>query len=224
MLPIAEDNPMRRPRHASSRCPWALVVVALLLTGGMTGCGMTGNRWWNVDNCSDIPKGAIPPICGSFLNRINVGQQNRAQAEKLVVYKHEWYLERAEPGPAGRRHLAAIRQMLDCVPPNWPVVVEPVEPEDEEVVSFKATRKLNEARRRKVVEFLVAQGYPQANERVILEYPTAEGLSGDPAALIGGRYIYTQSGFGTGGGMGGGVGGGFGGGVGGGMMGGGAFL
>ena len=216
MVPAGEDNPMDSSRNASSRGRWGLVLASLLLSGGVAGCGMTDNRaWWNVDNCSAIPRGAIPRVPGLFLSQINAGQQDRAQAEKLVVYKHEWYLEKTEPGPAGRRHLASIRQMLDCVPPNWPVVVEPVEPEDEEVVSFEATRKLNEARRKKVVDVLVAQGYPQANERVIIGYPTAEGLYGDPAALIGGRYIFTQSGFGMGGGM---MGGGM---MGGGMMGGG---
>ncbi len=212
---------MLRPGNARTRSQWRLVLGSLLLASGMAGCGMTDHRpWWNVDNCSTIPKGAITPLPGTLLAQINIGQQDRAQAEKLIVYKHEWYLEKTEPGPAGRKHLAAIRQMLDCVPPNWPVVVEPVEPEDEEVVNFEATRKLNEARRRKVVETLVALGYPNANERVILGYPTPEGLYGDPAALIGARYIYTQSGFGMGGGMMGGgmMGGGMGGG---GMMGGG---
>jgi uncharacterized membrane protein YgcG len=220
MVPSRQDNPMDSSRNASSRGRWGLVLASLLLSGGVAGCGMTDNRaWWNVDNCSTIPSGAIPRVPGLFLNQINVGQQDRAQAEKLVVYKHEWYLEKTEPGPAGRRHLASIRQMLDCVPKNWPVVIEPVEPEDEEVVSFEATRKLNEARRQKVVDVLVAQGYPRANERVIIGYPTAEGLYGDPAALIGGRYIFTQSGLGVGGG-----GGGFGGGFGGGGFGGGAMI
>jgi len=211
---------MYRPVKASSHGRWALVLGILLLCGGLGGCGTIGNRpWWCIDNCATIPCGAITPPPGTLLYQINGGQQERAQAERLYVYKHEWYLDKTDPGPDGRRHLAAISRLLNCVPANWPVVVEPVVPEEEKVVSFEATRKLNDERRQKVVEYLLAHGHPEANERVILGYPTAEGLYGDPSALIGGRYIFTQGGLGVGGGM---MGGGMmGGGMGGGMMGGG---
>ncbi|MGO9596483.1 MAG: hypothetical protein ACLP7Q_00500 [Isosphaeraceae bacterium] len=216
---------MCRPVKASSYGRCALVWGILLLCGGLGGCGTTRNRsWWCIDNCATIPKGAIPLPAGTHLSCINAGQHERAQAEKLYVYKHEWYLDKTEPGPDGRRHLAAISRMLNCVPPDWPVVVQPVEPEEEEVVSFEATANLNEQRRQKVVEYLLEHGHPEANERVILGYPTAEGLYGDPAALIGGRYMFTQGGLGVGGAAGGGLGGGLGGGMGGGMMmGGGGF-
>jgi hypothetical protein len=183
----------------------------LLLIGSTAGCGTTGGRnWWCIDNCATIPKGAISGPYGSHLNCILAGQQDRAQVEKLTIYKHEWYLDGTEPGPAGRRHLATIARMLECVPPDWPVVVEPVVPEEEKVVSFDAANKLNEERRLRVVEILAEQGHPDANERVILGYPTAEGLYGDPGALIGGRYMFTQGGMGAG--RGGFGGGGFGGG------------
>jgi hypothetical protein len=192
--------------------------AGLILPGALSGCGTTGHpAWWRIDNCATIPKGAITPPYGTHLNTILNGQHQRAEAEKLVIYKHEWYMGGTEPGPDGRRHLAAIHQMLTCAPPNWPVVIEPVEPEELEEVSAKTALELNETRRRHVVEYLLAQGDPQANERVILGYPTAEGLYGDPAGLLGTRYIFSQSGFGGGGGGGlGGGGGGFGGGMGGG--------
>jgi hypothetical protein len=211
----AEDDPMYRPKQTVSRGLRTLVLGSLVLPGTMAGCGTTGNRnWWCIDNCATIPKGAITPPYGTLLDRILSGQQERAQAERLVVYKHEWYMDKTDPGPDGRRHLAAISRMLDCVPPNWPVVVEPVEPEEREIVSREEASKLNEARRQRVVEFLLAQGHAEADQRVILGYPTAEGLYGDPTALIGGRYLYTQGGFGAGmggGGMGMGGMGGFGG-------------
>ena len=175
---------MYRPVKASSHGRWALVLGILLLCGGLGGCGTTGNRsWWCIDNCATIPKGAITPPPGTLLYQINGGQHELAQAERLYVYKHEWYLDKTDPGPDGRRHLAAISRLLNCVPANWPVVVEPVVPEEEKVVSFEATRKLNDERRQKVVEYLLVHGHPEANERVILGYPTAEGLYGDPVSL-----------------------------------------
>jgi len=225
-FPFTEEDPMYRPVKASSHGRWALVLGILLLCGGLGGCGTIGNRpWWCIDNCATIPCGAITPPPGTLLYQINGGQHELAQAERLYVYRHEWYLDKTDPGPDGRRHLAAISRLLNCVPANWPVVVEPVVPEEEKVVSFEATRKLNEERRQKVVEYLLAHGHPEANERVILGYPTAEGLYGDPSALIGGRYMLTQGGLGVGGGMGGGMmGGGMGMGMGGGMgMGSGGF-
>ena len=57
-----------------------------------------------------------------------------------------------------------------------------------------------------MVEYLAARGDVNADRRVILGYPTAEGLYGVPAGILGQRYLFSQGGFG-GAGVGGGGGG-----------------
>jgi hypothetical protein len=184
-----------------------MILPSLLLPGNTLSAG----AWWYIDNCATIPKGAVTPPYGTHLSNINAGQYYRAQADRFVIYKHEWYLGGTDPGPAGRRHLTAIGDTLACVP--FPIVVQPVEPEELEDRSPEAAFKLNEERRRRVVEYLAARGEVNADRRVILGYPTAEGLYGVPADLLGRRYIFGQGGFGGAGFGGGGFGGaGFGGG------------
>jgi hypothetical protein len=184
------------------------VILPSLLIQGNT---LSAGDWWNVDNCATIPQGAIPPPYGTHASNIFAGQYYRAQADQFVIYKHEWYLGGTDPGPAGRRHLTAIGDKLACVP--FPIVVQPVEPEELEERSPEAASKLNEERRRRVVDYLAARGDVNADRRVILGYPTAEGLYGVPASLLGQRYLFSQGGFGGAGvGGGGGGGAGFGGG------------
>jgi hypothetical protein len=191
---------------------WRLLARSgLILPGLLAPCStLDAGDWWRIDNCATIPKGAIPPPHGTHLGEILAGQHFRAEAEKLVVYKHEWYMGGTEPGPAGRRHLSTLGARLACLP--FPVVIEPVEPEELPEPSPEAAFKLNEERRLRVVEFLAARGVVDADRRVVLDYPTAEGLYGIPATLIGQRYQFTQAGVGAGAGVGiGGGGGGFGG-------------
>jgi hypothetical protein len=184
------------------------VILPSLLIQGNT---LSASDWWYIDNCATIPKGAVTPPYGTHLNNINAGQYYRAQADRFVIYKHEWYLGGTDPGPAGRRHLTAIGDNLACVP--FPIVVQPVEPEELEDRSPETAFKLNEERRRRVIEYLAARGDVNADRRVILGYPTAEGLYGVPAGLLGQRYLFSQGGFGGAGFGGGGFGGaGFGGG------------
>jgi hypothetical protein len=199
----------------------ALARSGLILPGLLAACGtLDAGDWWWIDNCATIPKGAITPPYGTHLKTINDGQHFRAEAEKFVVSKHEWYMGGTEPGPAGRRHLTDLGARLACLP--FPIVIELVEPEELPEPSREGAFKLNEERRRHVVEYLAARGVADADRRVILGYPTAEGLYGIPAGLIGQRYLFSQGAFGGrglggGGGFGGGGfgGGGFGGGGGG---------
>ena len=212
---------MKRPK-TTARGVWGVLARSGLILPGLffsSGPLNAGDWWWNIDNCATIPKGAITPPYGTHLNRMMAGQHARAELEKFVIYKHEWYLGGTVPGPAGRRHLNAIFQNLACAP--GPVVIEVIEPEEREVDSPEAAFKLNEERRRKVVEYLAVRGDINADQRVILGYPTAEGLYGVPAQIIGTRYIFSQAGFGGAGGGGGGGGGGAVGGLGGGLGGGG---
>jgi len=214
---------MKRPKTPARRV-WRVLARSGLILPGLFFSGNAlhaGDWWWNIDPCATIPKGAITPSYGTHVNRMIAGQHARAEFEKFVIYKHEWYLGGTAPGPAGRRHLNDIAQKLACAP--GPVVIEVIEPEEREVDSPEAAFKLNEERRRKVVEYLAARGDIHADQRVILGYPTAEGLYGLPSQIIGIRYIYSQAGFGGAGGGGGGGVGGLGGGMGGGGMGGGGM-
>jgi uncharacterized membrane protein YgcG len=206
------------------RLRWRILTRSgLILPGLLAGCNSVDTHpWWRLDNCSTIPRGAIPPPQNTHLSEIIDGQHMRAEAGKFVIYKHEWWLGGTRPGPDGRKHLTKMLATVSCVP--FPIVIEPVEPEELLEQPPETAAELNETRRRHVVEYLAAQGVTDADRRVIIGYPTPEGLYGDPGELIGLRYLYTQ-GFsqgGLGGGMGGGYGG-FGGGGAGGGMGGGAF-
>jgi hypothetical protein len=203
----------------------------LILPGLLAGCGTPATKnWWCIDNCATIPQGAIPAPAGVHVNAINGGQSYLAESLDFVIYKHEWYLGGEQPGPDGRRHLATILGRLSEVP--FPIVVEPVVPEELKDNSSEDAAQLNEARRRHVVEYFAARGVADADQRVILGFPKAEGLYGDQGLLAGTRYLYGQGGggagvgalggFGAGGssGFGGGMGGFGGGGLGGGGLGG----
>ena len=212
---------MERPRKPR-RVVWrvlarsGLVLPVLMVPSNELNAG----DWWRIDNHSTIPKGAITPTYGTHVSNIFAGQYARGQAEKFVIYKHEWYQGGTQPGPAARKHWAAIFEKL-CIVPG-PIIVQPIEPEEVDGGSHAESAKLNEERRRRVVEYLASRGDPDADRRVILGYPTAEGLYGIPANLLGTRYLFSQSGIGAFGGGGGFGGGGFGGGMGG--MGGGNFF
>jgi hypothetical protein len=219
----------RSNKHGKLR--WrAFTRSGLILPGLLAGCTtIPVAPWWNVDNCATIPKGAIPAPAGAHVYPINEGQAYLAEASEFVIYKREWYMGGREPGPEARRHLASIGERVAWLP--FPIVVEPVEPEELKEVSAEEALELNEARRRRVVEILAARGVADADQRVILGYPTAEGLYGDQGLLSGSRYLYGQfggsaigalGGFGIGGasGFGGGMGGFGGGGLGGGGLGG----
>lgn len=202
-----------RPRSIAA----AVLLIGSLLQPSRVGAG--DHPWW-VDNHATIPKGAITPPYGTHYSEVFAGQAQRAKADRFVVYKHEWYLGGTRPGPAGRRHFTKIAETLGpCGPP---VVIQPVDPEELDDASPEEAFKLNEERRQQLVEFLMARGDPNADARVVIGYPTAEGLYGIPANLIGQRYLYGQGGAGLG--LGGGLGGGgFGGGGGGGGFGGGGL-
>jgi hypothetical protein len=170
---------------------WTLARSGLILPGLLFGpgavLGAPPRPWWKIDNCATIPRGAIPPPVGTRVNTVLHGQAFRAEAADFVVHKHEWYLGGREPGPYGRRHLATIGARLPAVP--FAVVVEPVEPEELPQASPASIAELNEARRLRVVEALLACGIEDANQRVVLGYPRAEGLAGSSAERIGTRYL-----------------------------------
>ena len=225
---LRQEAAMKPPKTQDERPrrrllpPW----TALMLPGALAGCHTGDHRSDGPrSTCPTAPKGSIPPPYGTHANAIFNGQAQRAEAEDFVIPKNVWYLGGNEPGPDGRRRLMSIAARYAAEP--YPNVIAELEPEEfpDEPKQFAATS--NEARRRRVVEFLVASGAADAETRVFVGRPTAEGLYGTTAAAIGNQYLQGEggggsngnfSGNGSGGGSGvggvGGVGGGFGGGVG----------
>jgi hypothetical protein len=188
-----------------------------------------------IDNCADIPKGAIPTHPGTYVNAYLNKSADKAELDDFVLYYNEFKDSEPVLGPFGRRHLAQIIARLPTVP--FPVVIQPTpdhlkatntpyHPEDKDI----DPRQLDQARRKAVVDLLCQAKIPNAEERVVVGIPTAEGLFGEEGERIYPMMLQNQlGGFGGGfgaygglGGFGGGFGGlgGFGGGFGGGFLGG----
>jgi hypothetical protein len=185
-----------------------LLGMGPVLPGVLSGCSLLDPL--HIDNCSTIPKGAIPEPNGIYVKRFQQVQSDKAEIDDFVIYKHEWYKGGTELGPYGTYHLGMILKRLPDVP--FAVMLE--ESQDP---------GLNTARRMQVVTKLAAAGVPDADARVVLGFPEPKGLYGDETARI--YYQMLISGGATGGygGFGGGFGGFGGGGFGGGGFGGGGF-
>jgi hypothetical protein len=200
-----ETKPGRPPRGAAG--PWPLCVgLGLTLPGVLVGCVLLHPSEWgkgladplHIDNCSTIPKGAIPVPTGSHLRQIEQVQTDKGEIDDFVIYRHEWFKGGTELGPYGTYHLAMIITRLPKVP--FPVMIQ--EEHDP---------GLNEARKALIVDRLAAAGVPEPERRVIIGFPEPNGRYGDEAALIYYSMIFSSaSGGGYGGGQ-GGYGGGFGG-------------
>ena len=184
---------------------WVLVRGCVLLgvTAAVVGCrsvcstgncGGTGGPGRHnshpdarIDNCSDIPPGAIPQPIGTFTNNILNRQVEKGEADAFVIYYNEWLDGERTLGPYGRDHLRRIVARLPGVP--FAVIMQP-EPD-------KAV--LNGRRHIALVEALTEAGIPEAEKRVLLGRPWGEGLFGEE-----GENIYPQLLRGGGGGFGGG--------------------
>jgi hypothetical protein len=208
---------------------WALTraCVALGVAAAVIGChhayksdtcdschGHHGQHGWScldIDNCADIPKGAIPPKPGTYTNEWINRQAGKAESDDFVVYYNEWVDGQAVLGPYGGEHLDRLITRLPNVP--FQVVVQP-EPNSPILTGL---------RHKALVDALVDAGIRDAARRVVVGKPAAEGLFGEEAERIypqlirggfagfgGGNYIGGSfSGYGLGGG--GFTGGGFGG-------------
>ena len=168
----------------------------------------------HIDNCADIPPGAIPAPVGTYTNTIIKRQIEKGDADEYVVYYNEWLDGEKVLGPFGRDHLTRMIARLPDVP--FPVMMQP-EPDKPE---------LNRDRHAALVEALVNAGIADAPNRVVVGRPWGEGLFGEegeriyPRLLQGGFGGNFNGGFGGGGFGGGNFSGGFGGGFGGGGFGG----
>jgi hypothetical protein len=182
-----------------------LLGVSLALPAAALADG-DGAKWYNINNCATIPKGAQPAPPGTYVNKFIEIQSGIAEQDDFVLYKHMWYKAGTELGPLGRYQLDLISRRLATVP--FPVVIE-----------TSKNDSIDEQRRDIIVSLLAARGFNDPS-RVIVAYPIAEGLFGDEAPRLYARLL-----FGGGGGAGGfgGRGGFGGGGFGGGGFGGGGF-
>lgn len=152
------------------------------------------------DPCATVTPGAMPMPIGWYARSWNARMTFRASAERYVVHAHEWYKGGLTLGPYGETHIAGIAASLPKVP--FPVVIEACGPP-----------ALVEARRRVVVELLLARGIVDAERRVVVGFSEAEGYRYDdlPRGRRGAGGLRGAGGMGGRGGMGGIGGGGFGG-------------
>lgn len=160
-----------------------------------------------IDNCADIPSGAVPVPPGTYTNAWLNKQADKAEVDDFVLYYNDFKDGTAELGPFGRPHMAQIIARLPTVP--YPVIIQP---EDDLYKPLAELKALNEMRRAAVVEILCKAQIPDAADRVVIGHPTAEGLFGDEGDRIYPQILSPQfGGFGALGGIGGGGIGGFGG-------------
>src|SRR5262245_12689100 len=207
------------------------VLSASLALAATARAGDRNDRWYCVNNCANIPKGALPAPPGTYVNKFIEIQSGIAEADDFVLYKHMWFKAGTELGPLGRYQLDLISRRLANVP--FPVVIE-----------TSKNDNLDQQRREIIASLLAARGFTDPS-RVIVAYPQAEGLYGDEAPQIYNPLLFggflggglgglggitggtLGAGFGGLGGLGGFGGGGFGGGgfggFGGGGFGGGGF-
>ncbi|MEJ5277074.1 MAG: hypothetical protein WHU94_14280, partial [Thermogemmata sp.] len=81
--------------------------------------------WYNahIDNCADIPKGAIPAPVGTFTTEWQARQAGKAEADDFVFYYNEWLDDQAVLGPYGGEHLDRVIPRLPYVP--FQIIIQP---------------------------------------------------------------------------------------------------
>jgi hypothetical protein len=149
--------------------------------------------------CNDIPAGAIPQPCGTYVCKWNHAETARADQVNFVIYLYEWSADPAKLTPHGQDHLDCLSARL--VQAACPVVIETSHDE-----------KLDAARREEIVKALAGKNVLMAAERVVVGQSEAEGLYGQEAPGIAAGMFGGQPGGGgagaTGGGATGSIGGG----------------
>ena len=181
-----------------------------------------------IDNCANVPYGALPEPLGVFVRNFQHAQTTKARGDLFVLYEKEWRNGAKDPdefstilGPEGVRHL---KRMIDALPTaSGPVIIEPT---GNRKLNYEQRHELDERRYQQVVTQLYLEGIEHPETRVVVAYARAEGLFGDEAPRHYLQVIYPSfAGYGYGGFGGGGFGGGGfgGGGFGGGGFGGGGF-
>jgi hypothetical protein len=104
-----------------------------------------------------------PAPFGSNVNAIVRTQVEGAYADKLTIYRHEWFDDGDRPGDYGTRHLDTIvNSALDT---DHLILIEK-DPTD---------AKLNQLRREYVISYLTDHDIPDAAGRVVIGRPVARG-------------------------------------------------
>ncbi len=168
-------------------------------------------------------------MLGQTLDRINMTQENNAEASKYVVYQHEFDLNKFENGKnvggyrlneAGEDHIKQIAANVKRGAP-FPVIVErsqtSVWSQTEHKYPIHYNPTLDMQRRAVVVRALNELGVPDAEDRVVVAPAITPGIYGVEGERAFYRATTGNSGYGgTGAGLGGfGLGGFGGGGIGG---------
>ena len=215
----------RPPRNYPARIQRLLLVVLVFAgTGLNVGCRSTGcsgdqctlkgghSSACRINNCANIPPGALPAPLGLHVRSFQHAQTTKARGDLFVLYEKEWVPGRHDPaefttelGPEGVRHL---KRLIDALPTvEGPIVVEPTA---NRKLSNEERRELDERRYEQIVNQLYLEGVEQPESRVVLAYSRAEGLFGDESPRAYARTIIpgiNNSGMGGGQGAGMGMGG-----------------
>ncbi len=169
---------------------YSISALTMAVLGGLAALGVIGCY---CDRCGKAGDGeggvahgraARPPVAmpaplGTYVNRLNLTQANKAEAADFVFYPDEWYMNGTQLGPYGKYHLKEVIKRLATVP--FPVVIQPIS----EVPT-------NDARRQLIVAALAAAGVPDPEPRVIIAYSDAEGLRGEDAELTYYQLLYSR--------------------------------
>lgn len=149
---------------SSRKC--RLAALGLLLAACLAGC-----KYGGVDNCADIPQGAIPAPNGGHVREWQYRQIAKAEADDFVIYLHEWYKGGSDLGPYGRYHVGLIARRLPHA--IFPVVIQP-----------SASADLDQQRRAVVITKLTNLGIRDAEARVIFDWPLPGGTYGEESERI----------------------------------------
>jgi hypothetical protein len=137
----------------------------------------------------DGPRAGLPqaPPNGYYVRQFQTIQVAKAQANRFVIYLHEWYRDGMELGPYGKRHLDRIAEEWSEMP--FPVILEK-----------GRSPEVDQKRKDLIVKVLVESGLSDAPIRVSVGYTKAEGINGEEAAQIyrnGVYYNFGNNGFGN---------------------------
>ncbi len=104
---------------------------------------------------------------GQVTDSIWETQETNAEAADFIFYDHEFRGDTAELGPGAKRHLESVALRMEHVP--FPIVIEQS--------MFDAKPKLDQVRRKKIVEELARLGVPDSAGRVVVAPAFAEGVT-----------------------------------------------
>ena len=170
--------------------PTCLTLIPIVLSVAMTGC-QNGKGIKGVDNCAEIPCGAIPAGPGTHVSQWQQSQVGKAALDRGVFYQADFISRTDTLSPAAKKNLARMIQKgtVGAVPLFIEASEEP---------------QLDAARARTVASVLSASGIPTSPDQIQIAYPTALGLDGFRAQQVAGA---STGGASTGGASTGGAGG-----------------